>query len=382
MSGKLIIALMSVLLFIPGQSFAANSPSNLDPKIDSVTTDLNPKLSWGASGPCPADGSCYRVEVSDNKDFETLTKSTYTNNTYYSPTLSEGTWFWRVKAKDSEGVWSEFANSKIIITKTQGSETISQSPLPLISAPPTPSPTPKPVSEFTIISPTTTLSKDTSAKVEVKMTKLSPNTTYFIKSAFYKEGKTNYFAKTKVNDVWVKNAANFSEQRRLTTDNEGNWTGSLETMIDIDDAGYDQSGQYFLKVGRYNASGSSLSWSNSLSVTINAEKEQSKTSPAADETEKNQTINQINTTDTESETELTSQVLGSETQPSPEATVEYKLPDLAQEDNNQLATASATEVLVKGERQLNWWFITSGLVMFILMGITLVHTRKKRYHQL
>src|SRR5688572_15464596 len=85
--------------------YAETSPVLTTPDNDITTTDTSPKLSWNYQGNCPTEGSCFLIEVSKTENFSTNEKSTYTNNTSYSPTLSEGIWFWHVKAKNENGVW-------------------------------------------------------------------------------------------------------------------------------------------------------------------------------------------------------------------------------------------------------------------------------------
>ena len=92
----------------------------------------------------------------------------------------------------------------------------------------------------------------------------------YIKGAFYKDGGSNYFGFTKLNDSWVKNSATAKSQKEVTI---GDWDESVLAKLDYEDSGYVGIGEYKFKLGFYylTSSGntSSVNWSaNSLGVSI------------------------------------------------------------------------------------------------------------------
>lgn len=106
------------------------------------------------------NGSPYMVEVDDQESFADPEKDNiYRTNNYYTPQLNPGLWYWRVKAKDSSGTWSDWSN---IWSFT------------LIEATPTPEPTPTPTATTTSIPTQTPTSKPTSIPTPKKTTVPSP----------------------------------------------------------------------------------------------------------------------------------------------------------------------------------------------------------------
>jgi hypothetical protein len=367
------ISILLVLFYFPTFTYAENTPSIQNPPHNSTTSDLSPKLEWTYNGTCPTDSNCFRVEVSENELFSGLEKSTYTNNTYYSPTLSLGKWFWRIKAKDEQNNWSEYVSSIFTIQENQNSNT----PSPTLTSTTTSSPqtSDKTSAEFIISSSITNFTADTIAKAEIKITKLQPNTDYFLKTAFFKEGKTNYFGKTKVEERWIKNNGTYSDQYKITTNSEGNWYGNIEIQIDTEDSGFEQSGSYLLKIGRYNSSGSGPTWSNFLSVTIQAEKASNKKEESSTLND-NTLIESIQNVDPNIDSQNSTVI---QTTPSPHSSITYSLPNLESSVAGESTYSGQTQVL--GEKRANWWFVSAGLLLLLLTPILIVYTRKKRYYQ-
>ncbi|MGB9911096.1 MAG: LamG-like jellyroll fold domain-containing protein, partial [Microgenomates group bacterium] len=106
-----------------------NSPPNL-PHIDnyedgSWTTDNTPTLQFDLSDPDSGDIIRYQIQIDDNSDFsspvvnfiEENGSSTPRNNvTFTSPVLSDGYYYWRVRAidgKDTESDWAVANNGEI-----------------------------------------------------------------------------------------------------------------------------------------------------------------------------------------------------------------------------------------------------------------------------
>lgn len=372
-----------IFLFILPQNAFASTPQLLDPANNHVTNDKSPKLNWNQTNDCPSSGNCYVVEVSKYNDFSELEKSTYTNNTYYSPILTEGTWFWRVKAKDSENIWSEYSEIRTVVITNQVNPSSTPNPTQSPSSTLQPSPIPqggnneKEKQSFNIqINKNNIDSKDI-VEINIDLKALTPNTSYYLKPSFYQEGSTNYFGYSEINNSWIKNSVTATNQYKITTDSSGNWQGKLNTKVDPDDSGFKGSGDYQLKVGRYTDTGSGLTWSNNISVSITHIEvtEESKTSPTP------APITEINILGKQLETE---QELINED--------EYEYVEEAStgsaEIDHQIANISAEnktndkepQTLVKGDYQINWWFITAGFIFITIATIYVVHQRKSMYH--
>ncbi len=128
------------LLLFPQKILAVSSHVIVSPSDGSTTSDTSPKLSWTFSDQCYASGSCFRVQVATSSSFASMTKDTYTDSTSYSPRLSLGNWFWRVKGRDTSGSWGEWSSSSfIIVSSPSPTPTPSPTPAPSESSTPTPS---------------------------------------------------------------------------------------------------------------------------------------------------------------------------------------------------------------------------------------------------
>ncbi len=291
---------------------AANpAPLQISPVNGSIVNST--KLEWLVPAYSLKATSPYRVQVSSSTDFTVPVKDTTTSNTFYSPQLSEGVWYWRILAKDINNIdsdWSsvmQFTYSTVVIPSPPPTPTPppspsvtpsltptatptslpSPSPIALPSAQatptstpnptvtptpvPTPTPTPTPTpAAFTITQVLTSINSTQSFSGLVTVVlPTQPNTTFYLKGAFYDDGSTNYFGQTKVNGNWIKNSGSYSSQYKIQTDSQGKWQGSIEFIPDPQDTGFDSSGDYSFKVGRYTSSGSGPTWSDSTTIYIN-----------------------------------------------------------------------------------------------------------------
>src|SRR5688572_15168547 len=117
--------LFSLLIFLfPPNAFAGDPPQLLSPSDGSTTSSS--KLEWQIPSYSLYSGNNFRVQVDDDVSFSSLNKDYYTDNNYYTPTLADGVWYWRVKAKDVDGVWSDW--SSIWSFNLSSSSEISPSP--------------------------------------------------------------------------------------------------------------------------------------------------------------------------------------------------------------------------------------------------------------
>lgn len=293
------LSLILVIVLAPAQVFAISAPVLLGP-INDVTVD-NSTLSWQAvSDANPTEA--YRVQVSWTNDFAILKKDYTTDKTTYKPSLDNGQWYWRVKAKDNTDDWSQWSTPASFILgeieatplpsvdsapspspSTSASPLVSptpivtNTPLPTVAATPIPTPTPTPTP-----SPTATaisnkliytnlpasINSDQSINVSVELMGMTANSQYYLKPVFYKSGSSNYFGKTLVSSNWIKNSTTLNEQFNVTTNNNGYWQGQISFIADIDDSGFSGSGDYLFKIGRYTASGNGPTWSQESAINI------------------------------------------------------------------------------------------------------------------
>lgn len=185
-----------------------------------------------------------------------------------------GNYILRMKRFTSAGSPSWSDNSITLTVKSSSSSTPSPSPSPTVST--TSSSTSSTssnstTSTFTISNIPSGIDSSETISISVNL-HLSeyPDTIFYLKGAFKKDNSSNYFGKTLVGSDWVKNGNSYSSQYKITTDSTGKWEGNLEIQPDVLDSGYDGSGNYLFKVGRYSSSGSGPSWSNETSINISS----------------------------------------------------------------------------------------------------------------
>lgn len=264
---------MLVLLLFVRPVYAGEPPIQASP--DDGSTVSSSALNWQAPSYSLYATNPFRVQVDDESSFPSasINKDYYTKNTYYSPVLSEGTWYWRVKAKDSSGIWSEWSSVRSLTLQSTP-----PSPSPTPTPAPTPTPTPSSVSagssassSFSISGIPLQVNSDQQFSVSVSLSlPNNPNTAFYLKGAFKKVDGSNYFGLTKVSGSWIKNGSTYSNQYPITTDSSGNWSGNLEVQVDSEDSGFTGSGDYIFKVARYTSTGSGPTWSNESNIQITA----------------------------------------------------------------------------------------------------------------
>lgn len=265
------LAILLLYFFCPQIINAANPPNLIFP-ADNSAESKPPKLTWEYSGDCVQSGSCFLVEIDNNPDFSSPEKNPYTKNLYYSPQgLTEGSWSWRVKAKDGTGKWSAWSK----IFKFSFSTQTASSPTPQsVQATQTPQPSvtsQKIASVFTAkdIPPEIDSDREFEVSITLKLPD-KPGSTFYLKGAFKKGDSSNYFGQTSVGNSWIKNNSSYSNQFKIETDKDGMWEGKIKIRPDPDDSGFDGTGDYIFKVGRYTDAGSGPTWSNELNLKINA----------------------------------------------------------------------------------------------------------------
>ncbi|OGE32095.1 hypothetical protein A2631_03175 [Candidatus Daviesbacteria bacterium RIFCSPHIGHO2_01_FULL_44_29] len=254
------------LTFGPSKVLAAPaSPPQTSPADSSTVTTT--KMVWQApSYSLYTDGSPYLIQVDEENSFGSPYRNTYLSNTSYTPTLSYGLWYWRVKAKDSSGTWSDWSN---VWSFTLAATLPSPTPTPSPSPSPTPSPiaASTPTQTFSVSNLPSSINSSDPYTITLQLANFTANTQYYLKGAFQKSGSSNYFGQTRVGDSWIKNNQTYSSQLPITTDSSGNWSGNLEVKVDPEDSGFTGSDSYIFKVARYSGTGS-ISWSSEQTVSL------------------------------------------------------------------------------------------------------------------
>lgn len=212
-----------------------------------------------------------KLLLKDNNGVE-HDKLSYGSNSDYSPFLpyvNEGHSLERIPAGST---FVDQSNPTPGVTSTStSSPSSSPSPSPSPTTPSTSSTSSSSTSSFTISNVPSQIDSTETFSVSVNLSlPNSPTTTFYLKGAFKKADSSNYFGLIKVSGSWIKNNKTYSDQYKLTTDSSGSWTGNLEIQPDILDSGYEGSGDYIFKVGKYTESGS-LTWSNEVTIKINAQ---------------------------------------------------------------------------------------------------------------
>jgi len=96
---------------------APDAPTLLSIADGVETSDTSPTLTWeqpsdnldpyGINNKSGFDN--YRVQVASSPEFVSPERNYYTDNTSYTPSLWEGVWYWRVKARDDADNWSDWS---------------------------------------------------------------------------------------------------------------------------------------------------------------------------------------------------------------------------------------------------------------------------------
>lgn len=360
----LIISLSALFVFLPSNA-AASDPPLLSSPADNSIVEKSPKLVWEYKGECVESGSCFMAEVDNNADFSSTEKSTYTNSFSYSPQgLGENLWYWRVKAKDKSQKWSEWSQIyKFTIS--------SQTPSPSASAsiqtvqPSASALTPKKsenIFEVTNIPGEINSDQEFETQVRVKLTD-KPNTVFYIKGAFKKEGSSNYFGETKVNSEWIKNNAKYSKQFKITTDQDGLWEGKIIVKPGDGDSGFEGSGDYLFRIAKYSESGTGPVWSNDSNIKINA---------AANPSANPEKIEDDTAEDDYEEVDTTASLIKA-----PSRNFDIKIASVAGVATKSDNISSEEYLQVQSERKANWLLIFSGfLVLLFGIGFVIFKIRK------
>lgn len=266
----IFLGLLGLLIFVK-PVIAGEPPIQTNPGNNSTVSSST--LNWQTPAyPVCLNNDTYRVQVDDDPSFpsSSIYRNVYTKNTYYTPQLTLGTWYWRVMARDE--TCNNWSNWSTVWSFTLTTSTPAPTPTQTVTASPTPSAsssTPPSSSSFTISNIPSQINSDQSFSIIVNLSMPdNPLTNFYLKGAFKKPDGSNYFGLTKVSGNWIKNGSSYSNQYQITTDSSGNWSGNLEIEPDNDDSGFTGSDDYIFKVGRYTSSGSGPTWSNESTIKI------------------------------------------------------------------------------------------------------------------
>ncbi len=354
----ILFFIFSVIPVLAGDAPTLTSPSN-------NSTTASSRLDWQTPTYQLYSSNPYRVQ-DDDSSFSSINKDYYTSNTHYAPTLSQGSWFWRVKAKDVSGIWSSWSESwTFILANSTPIPTPTSIPTPTPTPPPpTPSPTtPSNSSSFTISNVPSQINSDSSFSTSINLSLPSnPSSSFYLKGAFKKSDGSNYFGQTLVSNNWVKNGSSYSSQYSITTDSSGNWSGNLRVQPDSEDSGFTGSGDYIFKVARYTSLGSGPTWSNESSINII----QPNVSTNGDTTDHQTTTN--NSSNLGSSTPLPTYLpKPTHTKSASAAQLNYQIASIA-----AAATSSAEpspKVEVKSQKQINPFLLIGTLLMFASVSL-------------
>lgn len=145
---RIISFFLILILFLfcfAGQVLAIDPPIKTNP-TDGLTVTTN-TMEWEIPSYTLYSGNHYRIQVDDDQAFASINKDYLTDKNTYTPTgLSETTWYWKIKAKDSTGIWSDWSNiwSFILVTPSP-TPTPTETPIPTPTLTDTPTPTHTPI---------------------------------------------------------------------------------------------------------------------------------------------------------------------------------------------------------------------------------------------
>jgi hypothetical protein len=93
--------------------FPPSTVSLISPTADTTITDGNPAFFWHKSG----DAVLYHLQVAKTSDFISPSIDTQVSDTNYTTitSLSDNTYYWRVRSQDSNGIWGDWSDAEIRI---------------------------------------------------------------------------------------------------------------------------------------------------------------------------------------------------------------------------------------------------------------------------
>ena len=105
---KIISIAALVFLLITSPVYAGEPPILISPTNNSTVSSS--KLTWETPAYSIYSNDSYRIQVDNDSDFSSVYRDYKTKNTFYTPVLTEGKWYWQIKAKDASSTWSDWSN--------------------------------------------------------------------------------------------------------------------------------------------------------------------------------------------------------------------------------------------------------------------------------
>ncbi|UCF07856.1 MAG: PQQ-binding-like beta-propeller repeat protein, partial [Thermoplasmata archaeon] len=115
-NGKVYIGSQDRMFYVFGSGGNVNQkpypPQLYSPLNTQVITSSSPRFDWSDAHDLDGHIVSYEIMIDDNSDFGSpeYSQIDITDTHYFPPSISDGTYFWHVKAKDNEGaysIWSE-----------------------------------------------------------------------------------------------------------------------------------------------------------------------------------------------------------------------------------------------------------------------------------
>jgi hypothetical protein len=137
--------------------------------------------------------------------------------------------------------------------------------------------------DFQFSSDSTSMTSDSELQVSVNLALSGQgNKNYYLEGAFKKEGGSNYFGLSQKDGNWVSyTSSNFSSLPEVTTDADGNWSGSLKLKLDTGSSNFAGDGNYILQIKRFTEGGSSSFSDNQFQITVTGSPSIPSASPAS-----------------------------------------------------------------------------------------------------
>lgn len=136
----IFIVIIFSLLLTP--VLAGSPPILLSPLNNATVTSS--RMEWQTPEYSLYPTKPYRIQVDETSLFSNPDKDYDTANTFYTPILNSGFWYWRVKVKDSTGIWSDWSEIWSFDYNNPNSPTPTPTPEPTIEPTATPTNTPIP----------------------------------------------------------------------------------------------------------------------------------------------------------------------------------------------------------------------------------------------
>jgi hypothetical protein len=105
----------------PQENTAPSVPSQVYPLNNTLCIDTNVVFEWNASTDAEGNNITYKIEISENNDFSSLSHSETSFSASKIINLTKGkAYYWRVKAVDSQSAESDYSTVSQFLTEGEG----------------------------------------------------------------------------------------------------------------------------------------------------------------------------------------------------------------------------------------------------------------------